>query len=76
MITFDDIKQCPYAKIEGTSVEYRTPKKEERLNMSYRDLCICNAIEALKFREFEGALKNANGWLNRGDDGKLRELYL
>ena len=46
---------------------YRVHKltKEEALKLQYRTLCIYAGVESLSFRGVEGAVKNANHWLER-----------
>ena len=70
-ITKKELMNNRFVTLSNNIVSYKLPDKK---GLSYRDLCICNGIEALKFRDIEGALISANGWLSIGDNGDLRNM--
>ena len=70
-ITKKELMNNRFVTLSNNIVSYKMPNKKE---LSYREVCICNGIEALKFRDIEGALISANDWLSIGDNGKLRNL--
>lgn len=70
-ITKKELMDNRFSTIKNNIIYYKKPNKKD---LSYRDVCICNAIEALRFRDIEGALSSANHWLSIGDNGELREL--
>lgn len=70
-ITKNELINSRFVTIHNNVISYNIPDKK---TLTYRDLCLCVAIEALKFRNIDSAIKNANIWLCQGDDGELRNL--
>lgn len=63
-ITASEILNNQFAKTVNGIITIKHPTKEQALKMSFREICVVFfGSEALKFRSLDGAVRNANSWL-------------
>lgn len=76
-ITASEILNNQFAKTVNGTITIKHPTKEQALKMSFREICtVFFGSESLKFRDIDGAVRNANCWFkNETKEHALEVLF-
>lgn len=71
-----DILESKFIKIINKSqFKILYPTREEAEKLNYKTLCIFVGVDSLRHRDIQGAVKNANFWLEKKTKPELLDLF-